>query len=564
MKLFTPTLFALAFTSAAMGQARLRPLPPKMPVGQVPSWTTPPKLVVGIVVDQMRVDYIYRYWDDFGEGGFKRLVREGAFQRDAHFDYVPTQTAPGHASVYTGSTPMHHGIVANDMFFANVGKDVYCVQDDGVTGVGGTGYKGQRSPLNLMCTTLADEIERRTDNRSKTIGVAMKDRGSILPIGRTGDAAYWFFEGTEGHFATSTWYMSDLPQWVKDFNAQGLAKKYLSMSWDPLLPRERYHTPLPDDNIYEEPLAGSAKPTLPLDVKSMYEAAGRSTVLLRFIPASNTYTTDFALAALKGEAMGQDAITDLLAISYGAPDEIGHEMGPRSLEVEDMYLRLDIELSRLFGALDEQVGHGSYTVFLTADHAAVDVPAFLRDQQGSAGYVAMPEIVDLANTALTKRFGAGKWVRKRIKQQLFLNDSLITVRELDRSEVQRVVAEALMRHPLIADALTATDLARTTFSTGVRHSIQRGFMPLRSGDVCFVLRPGYLPSYPGMAERGTDHGAPWNYDTHVPVLMMGAGVKHGEVVRRTSITDVVPTICMIVGCALPDAAVGEPVPEVLR
>ncbi|MBL7950857.1 MAG: alkaline phosphatase family protein [Flavobacteriales bacterium] len=564
MKPIPSVLLALAFTPPVLGQARLKPLPPKTPVGHPSSWTAPPKLVVGIVVDQMRVDYIYRYWDNFGDGGFKRLVREGAFQRNAHFDYMPTQTAPGHASVYTGSTPMHHGIVANDMFIRDGNKDMYCVQDDAVTGVGGTGYKGQRSPVNLLSTTLADEIERRTDNRSKTIGVAMKDRGSILPIGRTGDAAYWFFEGTDGSFATSTWYMSEVPQWVKDFNAQGLAKKYLSTSWEPLLARERYHTPTPDDNIYEEPLAGSAKATLPLDVKSMYEAAGQSTVLLRSIPASNTYTTDFALAALKGEAMGQDAVTDLLAISYGAPDEIGHEMGPRSMEVEDMYIRLDLELARLFSALDAQVGTGSYTVFLTADHAAVDVPAYLRDQQGSAGYVDMREVVDLANAVSSERFGAGNWVRKRIKQQLFLNDSLIGANKVDRSEVQRAVADALSQHPLIADVLTATDLAHTTYPTGLRNSMQRGFMPMRSGDVCFVLRPGYLPSYSGMAERGTDHGAPWNYDTHVPVLMMGAGIKHGEVVRRTSITDIVPTIAMIVGCALPDAAVGEPVPEVLR
>jgi len=561
---FISSFFALAATFSAAAQARMKPLPAKPPVATAPAWATPPKLVVGIVVDQMRTDYIYRYWENFGEGGFKRLVREGSFQRDAHFDYMPTQTAPGHASVYTGTTPMHHGIVANDMFVPSTGKDIYCVQDDAVTGVGGTGYKGQRSPLNLLSTTLSDEIERRTDGKSKTIGIAMKDRGAILPIGRTGDAAYWFFEGTDGYFATSTWYMQELPQWVKDFNGQRLPQKYLSSPWEPLLPKERYHTPVPDDNPYEEPLAGSAKATLPLDVKAMYEAAGRSTVLLRFIPASNSYTTDFALAALKAEGLGQDAHTDLLAVSYGAPDEIGHEMGPRSMEVEDMYLRLDLELARLFSAVDLQVGKGNYTVFLTADHAAVDVPAYLRDQQGSAGYVDMPGIVDLVNATLTQRYGQGKWVRKRIKQQLFLSDSLIAANKLDRVEVQRVVADVLLEHPLIADAITASDLARTTFPTGIRNSIQRGYMPMRGGDVCFVTRPGYLSTYPGMSERGTDHGSPWTYDTHVPVLMMGAGIKPGEVVRRTSITDIVPTISMIVGCALPDAAVGQAVPEVLR
>ncbi len=529
-----------------------------------PTWSTPPKLVVGIVVDQMRVDYIYRFWDNLGDGGFKRMVREGAFMRNTHYDYAPTHTAPGHASVYTGTTPMHHGIVANDMYVRATGGGLYCVQDDAVSGVGGTGHKGQRSPLNLLSGTITDELERRTEGRSKTIGVAMKDRGAILPIGRTGDAAYWFFEGTDGQFATSTWYMKELPDWVKTFNARGLARKYLSEPWDLLLPRDRYHTPLPDDNPYEEPLAGSAKATLPMDVKALYEASGRSTVLLRFIPASNTYTTDMALAALEGEAMGRDQVTDLLAISYSAPDELGHEMGPRSLELEDMYLRLDRELERLMNALDANVGKGQYTLFLTADHAVVDVPAYLRDQKASAGYVEVKTLVDQVEAGLSRRFGAGHWVRKRLKEQLFLNDSLIAARGLDPVVVQRAAADELLKHPQVADAITAADLARDTHASGLRRSIQRGFMPMRSGDVCYVMRPSHLAAYANANQRGTDHGSPWNYDTNVPLLMVGAGVKHVEVVRRVSITDVAPTIAMIVGCALPDAAIGDPIPEVLR
>lgn len=579
---FSFTLLVVLFSSFSVAGQAIRPPaktgPPKAPtapgasalvvkpseVRKEPTWATPPKLVVGIVVDQMRVDYLYRFWNNFGNDGFKRLVGEGAFMRNVHYDYVPTLTAPGHASVYTGTTPMHHGIVANDMYVRSSGKGLYCVQDDAVTGVGSTGYKGQRSPLNLMSSTLADELERRTDGRSKTIGVAMKDRGSILPTGRTGDAAYWFFEGTEGHFATSSWYMNDVPQWVKDFNALGLPKQYLSQTWVPLLPLDRYHQAVPDDNPYEEPLVGSAKATLPLDVKGMYEAAGGNTVLLRFIPASNTYTTDFALAALVGEDMGTDDVTDLLAISYGATDELGHETGPRSLELEDMYIRLDLELARLFKALDERVGKGAYTVFLTADHAVVDVPSYLRDQQASAGYVDVQQLMDGVSAALGTRFGPGQWVRKRVKEQLFLNDSLIAVKGLDPSLVQRVAADALLRNPLVAEAITAADLARNTYTAGIRSNIQRGFMPLRSGDVCYTIRPSHLSAYANANHRGTDHGSPWTYDTNVPLLMMGAGIKPGEVVRRISITDLAPTMSMVMGCALPDAAIGDPIPEVLR
>lgn len=531
---------------------------------QVPTWQAPPRLVVGIVVDQMRADYIYRYWNNFGEGGFKRLVNEGAFARDAHFDYVPTYTAPGHASIYAGTPPAYHGVVANDMFVRSTGQGLYCVQDDRAIGVGGSGVKGQRSPFNLIAGTLADEFERRFDGQCKTIGIAMKDRGAILPIGRTGDAAYWFFEGAEGQFATSNWYMDTLPAWLQEFNARELAKKYLSTTWDLLLPRERYRHVLPDDNPYEQPLNGAATATLPQDLNALFEAGGRNTALLRWTPGANTITTDMALAALKGEAMGKDAITDLLAISYSAPDELGHEMGIRALEMEDMYLRLDIELARLFKALDQEVGKANYTVFLTADHGAVDVSEYLKDLKGSAGYVDMQELVTLTDAALVKRFGPGKWVRKRIKEQFFLNDSLIAARKLDPSEVQRAAANALLTSPYISEALTASDLVRLSYPSGVRSMIQRGFMHQRSGDVCFTLRPGYQPGGSWVVKRGSEHGAPWAYDTHVPVIFMGQGIAPGEVLRRVSITDIAPTIAALVGMTVPDACTGDVVPEVLR
>ncbi len=542
----------LCFPALASGQAK------------APTWQEPPRLVVGIVVDQMRADYLYRYWDNFGDGGFKRLVQEGAFLRDAHFDYVPTYTAPGHASIYSGTTPAHHGIVANDMFVRATGEGLYCVQDDRMSGVGGTGVKGQRSPFNLISGTIADELEMRFDRRSKTIGIAMKDRGAILPIGRTGDAAYWFFEGPNGEFATSTWYMDELPQWVQDLNARKLAEQYLNTTWDLLLPRERYHQVLPDDNPYEVPLAGATTATLPQDLGALFQAGGRNTALLRWTPGSNTLTTDFALAALKAEELGKDAITDLLAISYSAPDELGHEMGARALELEDMYLRLDIELARLFKALDEEVGKGRYTVFLTADHAAVDVAEYLKDLKGSAGYVDMQELATTVNTALEARFGKGQWVRKRIKEQFFLNDSLIVARKLDAAELQGVAASTLLQQPFIAEALTASDLVRTAYPAGVRAMIQRGFMPQRSGDICFTLRPGYLPGGSWVVKKGSEHGSPWNYDTHVPILFMGQGIRPGEVLRRVSITDIAPTISMLVGMTMPDAATGSVVHEVLQ
>lgn len=532
-------------------------------VAQQPVWQDPPRLLVGIVVDQMRADYIYRYWDNFGEGGFKRLLREGSFQRDAHYNYALTHTGPGHASIYTGTTPRDHGIMMNDMFIRSTGKMMNCVQDDNVRGVEVDGPRSQRSPLNLLSSTIADELERRTDGRSITVGVAFKDRGAILPMGRTGDAAYWFFDDEAGSFATSTWYRSELPGWLRAFNARGLVAEQLSTTWDLLLPRERYHQVLPDDNPYESPLPGATRATLPLDIAAAYAASNKSPWLIRGVPGALRITTELALAALEGEGMGQDDITDLLAISYGATDELGHEMGPRSLEVEDMYLRLDRELERLLKELDRRVGRDRYTLFLTADHAAVDVPEYLKDRKASAGYVEMADLVATVEAALTARFGPGKWVRKRVKEYLYLNDSLIVARQLDRAEVQRVAAEAGRDFPGVADAFTATDLMRDAQPSERAAMLQRGFMPARGGDVCFMLRPGHLPAWPGMVRQGTDHGSVWNYDTHVPVIFIGRGVRQGEVLRRTHITDVAATVSAIVGMTMPDACIGQVVPEVI-
>ncbi len=532
-------------------------------LAQAPTWQDPPRLIVGVVVDQMRTDHIYRYWNNFGDGGFKRLVKEGAFLRDAHFNYMPTRTGPGHASIYTGTTPMHHGITGNNMFVRTTGLGLYCAQDDPAGCVGDEDHPGKRSPANLFSTTLADELERFTARRSKTIGVAWKDRGSILPVGRMGDAAYWFGEGVNGRWVTSDWYMKELPQWVKDFNAQGLPAKYMEGNWDLVLPIERYTQVLPDDNPYEIPVPGTATATLPIDLAALLAANGGDTKVMRYLPAGNRLTTDFALAALQAEELGKDKITDLLTISYGAPDELGHLTGIRSLEMEDIYIRLDRELKRLLDALDERVGKGNYTLFLTSDHGAVDVPAYMKDLKGSAEYIDTKLIRTDLDISLSRRFGEGAWVRHIVEEQIFLNDSLIAARKLDPAVVQRAAADELLKNPMVAEALTASDLVRNTYTELIRGNMQRGFMPLRSGDVMVAWRPGYMDPKNWARGYGTDHGAPWNHDTHVPIIFFGKGVRPGEVLRRTTITDIAPTIAMIAGFPMPDASTGNVVPEVI-
>ncbi len=394
-------LTTLAFSAGGSLVAQTKNVPVAIPrpvakpvASNSPAWQDPPKLVVGIVVDQMRTDYIYRYWNNFGTGGFKRLIGEGSFLRDAHYTYMPTVTGPGHASIYTGSVPAHHGIVANERYDRATGKLIYCVKDTTVQGVGSA--TAQSSPSQLLATTLADEIERRTDRQGKTIGVALKDRSSVLPIGRTGDAAYWF--SGSGSFVTSTWYMKQLPKWVEEFNARKLTEKYLNTTWTPLLTIEKYHQVLPDDNPYEQPLAVGAGSAFPYDLAALSKGPAGLT-LIASTPWGNTLTTDLALAALAGEAMGQDNTTDLLAISYSSTDILGHKMGPRALEIEDMYIRLDQELARLLTELDKSVGAGKYTLFLTADHGAIDVPQYLKDLKGSGGYVELSPVMTSLNAS---------------------------------------------------------------------------------------------------------------------------------------------------------------------
>lgn len=558
MKLFLPSLFGLVFAVTGTGQAPAKMPPLKSAGGQAPSWTSPPKLVVGIVVDQMRTDYIYRYWNNFGEGGFKRLIGEGAFQRNAHYNYAPTVTGPGHASIYTGTVPAHHGIVGNEMYDRAKRKTYYCVGDPSVQGIGSA--NATSSPHLLLATTLADEIERRTDGKGRTIGVALKDRSSVLPIGRTGDAAYWY--SSNGSFVTSTWYMTEPPAWLNAFNAKALPQKYLDRTWEPLLRLARYHQALPDKNNYEQELTPGAGCAFPYDLAALSRTAGLG--LISTTPWGNTLTTDMALAAMAGEQMGKDSITDLLAISYSSTDILGHKMGLRALEVEDMYIRLDQEIARLLTELDKQIGAGKYTLFLTADHGAVDVPAYLKDLKGSAGYVDVKSLVAPVAEGMKDAdsilfIGDGQIFLER--PPVVFHGAVASSKYFDRHDL----VEALLAHPAIHSAFLAQD------GLGIHRSAEdraellvNGYMHQRCGDILYTLKPGYFEADGAFLGKGTTHGSVWNYDTHVPVLFYGQGIKHTEVTRRTAITDVVPTVCMIVGCALPDAAVGEPVPEVLR
>ncbi|MDP1746189.1 MAG: alkaline phosphatase family protein [Bacteroidota bacterium] len=512
-----------------------------------------PKLVVGIVVDQMRYDYIYRYWNKFGNDGFKRLVNEGFFCRNTNFNYVPTYTGPGHASIYTGTTPAVHGIIANDWYDKTTGKNLYCAGDKNSIGVGTTTNEGKRSPVNMLTSTITDELRISSNMKSKVIGVALKDRSSILPAGHIANAAYWY-DGSIGGFITSTYYMKELPVWVQEFNKKELAKKYLSQPWNTLLPIEMYTESLPDDNKYEFVAKGESKPVFPHNLPELIKANGGLN-LIRSTPFGNSLTKDFAIDVMKNENLGKSEATDFLAVSFSSPDYIGHAYGPNSVEQEDDYIRLDKDLAELLKFIDEQVGKNNALIFLTADHAAPEVPSYLIDLKIPAGYVAESKILKNLKDHLLKSYGDTLALSFE-NQQVFLNHAAIDNKKLDLEKVQNDVAAFMLNAEGVAEVLTATTLNNASFTEGSRYLMQKGFNAKRSGDVLVNYLPGWVDGY---SYTGTTHGSPYSYDTHVPLIFHGWNIQKGSSAEQVYITDVAATLAMMLNIQFPNGCTGKPI-----
>ncbi len=513
---------------------------------------TKPKLVVGIVIDQMRYDYIYRFWDKYGNDGFKKLVNEGFFCKNTNYNYVPTYTGPGHAAIYTGTTPAVNGIIANDWYDVSTYKNVYCSEDNKVIGVGTTAKEGKRSPVNMLTSTISDELRISSNMKSKVIGIALKDRSAILPAGHVANAAYWF-DGSNGSFISSTYYMNELPKWVQEFNNKELPKKYLSQPWNTLLPIEQYTESLPDDNKYETIYKGETKSVFPHDLANLYPKNG-GLGMIRGTPFGNTLTKDFAIETIKQENLGKSGATDFLAISFSSPDYIGHYYGPNSIEQEDDYLRLDKELAELIKVIELQVGKGNALIFLTADHAAPEVPAYLIDLKIPAGYVSEWSMVDSLKKYLNKTYG-DTLVLSYSNQQVFLNHRVIESKKLYLQAVQEDVASFMMKFADVSEVITGTTMNNIQFTEGVRYLMQKGYNAKRSGDVLV----NYLPGYVEYMHTGTTHGSPYSYDTHVPLLFYGWNIKQGSSTEQIYITDIAPTLAILLNISFPNGCTGKPI-----
>ncbi|MFZ1306132.1 MAG: alkaline phosphatase PafA [Ferruginibacter sp.] len=514
-----------------------------------------PKLVVGLVVDQMRWDYLYRYSALYGEGGFKRMLKEGFSSENNFIPFVPTYTAVGHTCIYTGSVPALTGIVGNNWFDKTTGKGVYCTDDSTVSTIGNNGKAGKMSPANMWVTTITDELRLSNNFKSKVIGIALKDRGAILPAGHSANAAYWY---DAGKWISSSHYMNTLPTWVEQFNAKDLPAKYMSKDWTTLLPMDKYDLSTADDKPYESPIRGEKTVTFPhklslISDNDKYEA-------FRTTPFANTYTFDFAKAAIENEVLGKNTVTDFLAISISSTDYVGHNFGPNSVEVEDMYLRLDKDVADFLMYLDSKLGKGSYTVFLSADHAVAHIPAFLAEHKIPGGNFEDGDIRKELNQMIETDFGVKNVVQSLQNYQVYLNINELEMQGKDVAAVKKTVIKILQAKPFIITAFETDKLAATTLSEPQKTMLSNGYNTKRSGDIHFTLKAGYFDG----GKKGTTHGA-WNpYDAHIPCVFFGWGVKPGKTYRETYMTDIAPTLAAMLQIQMPNGSVGKVISELVK
>jgi len=518
-----------------------------------------PKLVIGVVVDQMRYDYLTKYAERFGENGFKKLINEGFLLKNAHFSYVPTYTAVGHSSIYTGTTPSHHGIIGNNWYDKYLKKSIYCVDDARYETIGVNNKSGQKSPYRLVSTTVTDQLQLAQNMRGKVISLAIKDRSAILPGGHTANGAYWYEGGNHNKWITSSYYMDKLPKWVQKFNKQNNADKYLSKPWNTLYPIETYINSREDNNAFEGTFKGEKTPTFPHNLPDLRKENGNYS-LIKSTPFGNKLTLDFAKAAIKGENLGKSDFIDFLAISLSSPDYIGHQYGPDAIEVEDNYLRLDKELGEFINYLNKEVGKGNYTLFLTADHGAVRVPAYLKSLKIPAGYISHSKLTKFISNKLEYKFGLDNLIEKISNFQIFLNHDIIDQSNLDKNKINYFIAEQVIKFEGIYKAVTSRTLQNSEFSEGILANIQRGYNQKLSGDVILVPYPGIIHT----RKTGTTHGSGYSYDTHIPIIFYGNGIKKGSTVKKYNIRDIAPTISQLLGIEQPNATTGKVAKEALK
>ena len=515
----------------------------------------PPKLVVGIVIDQMRYDYLIKFQKNFSKGGFIKLMNEGAFFKNVHYNYIPTYTAPGHASIYTGSTPRYHGIIANDWFDKKTGKEMYCVKDTFVQSVGTKNKSGKMSPKNLLANTITDELKLMYKNQCKVISISIKDRSAILPGGHMADAAYWW-DDKSGDFISSTFYMKQLPDWLIKFNQLKYPESYLSQPWQLLLSKDKYLSTLPDSNQYEESIIKNTPPKFSYNFKNQIDE--KKYAVLTGTPYGNSILIDLAKECVLNEKLGKHENTDFLCVSFSSTDYIGHYYGTESLELEDAYYRLNIDIANLITFLDKNIGHDNYTLFITADHAAAYNTNYMKDNKFNVSYFSEQKLFRDVKIFCQNKFGDSTIIANVSNGQIFFNAMQISKKNISKSNLETDIKSFCLMYPTITEAYTSSELSVDYSDNFTPYGMAcKGYSPNKSGDIVFILQPQCMD----YEEKGTTHGTAYNYDTHVPLILYGKGIKQMYSIKFYKITQLAPTLSYLLNINIPNTCFDKPIEE---
>lgn len=508
-----------------------------------------PRLVVRVVVEQMRYEMLLRYWDRFGDDGFKKLVDEGVVCRNAKIGYAYPQRSSGFATIATGSFPSMHGVVSDQWYDRLSSGSTQAVENPGYHGVGGESANGRYAPHHLLASTTGDEM-KLMNSRSKVYSLGLHPASAVLGAGKMSDGAFWFEDET-ANWMTNTFYMDSLPRWVRDFNGKDLENLYMDRKWELSYPEDTYTASTADDHESEEGFMLLYRHQFPYNLKTLRRKA-HGYKYLKYTPFGNTYTKDFALALITHEKLGEDEHTDLINIAFSASAYVNQLFGPRSVEMEDLYLRLDRQIAHLLTFLEENFSRDRVLFVLTSDRGAADTYPFRKEKGLAAKEFNPRQGMTLLRSYLNVVYEPDQWISGYSHRQIYLNHSLIDQKGYDIGDFQEKVSRFMVKKSGVSYALKATTIKNSSYSEGMMQMIQNSFHPARSGDVFLVLEPG-------ITEKPDRSGSIYSYDTHVPMMWWGNGFPQGTINDEIHLRDVAPTISYLLDIPYTDASFGKPI-----
>ncbi|MFN8258600.1 MAG: alkaline phosphatase family protein [Bacteroidales bacterium] len=517
-----------------------------------------PKLVIQVVIENMRYDFIDKFRDKFSDKGFNRLLNEGSFCSNAFYDYMYTGSAQGYTTLSTGTNPSDHGIVSDLWYNRLSGKEQYCITDPEVK-TGTSLSMNKFSPKNIIGSTLGDELKLSNYKQSKVISVSLKNYAAVLTSGMLANAAYWFDDKT-GYWTSGSFYMDTLPKWVNDFNKKEFVDLYLQREWNTTLKLSSYTESLADNNSYETGFSGN-KRTFPYQLQHIKESEGLS--VIKYTPFGNTITLDFSISAIINEQLGKGKFPDLITISFSIPAYVTELFGIHSIELEDIYLRLDNDIAHLLEFIDDYLGKENVLVVLTSDRGAADNPDYLKEIGMPVGTFNPELAMSLTDSYLKATYGQSGWIKKYYDNQVYLSQYLLDVTKVPAGEIQLKAAQFINQFKGIAKATTATILQSADSSSGMLKKFRNSFNELRSGDILLCFEPGWMEENKKESGHYLYHGSPYRYDAHVPLFFYGWNLKKDEITEAVPINNVAPTIARILGIAFPSGANGNPVKEII-